>query len=242
MHASHAQCSRHQGSSSTRKSTSEPCHLLGLPFVFDHSFAAPLRATTDEAVPPEGDLMKQSSSPSYESSLITIESQQCTVQRHTKKGGLQGQTAHYSRKPGNNPPPPCVRVRMSSGERPIGAAKGKQSDTEALCQTPPPLRKQQESQENDGHPGSWCLDKAVLPRDRAVPKERMSPKTCPYLTLSTIVGAAFFNKFWRSSLPIRGIRSCGIEALSNLAPHLEQLHMPALWGRLWSRSNDISHG
>ena len=27
---------------------------------------------------------------------------------------------------------------MSSGERPIGAAKGKQSDTEALCQTPPP--------------------------------------------------------------------------------------------------------
>ena len=30
------------------------------------------------------------------------------------------------------------RVRMSGGERPIGAAKGKQSDTEALCQTPPP--------------------------------------------------------------------------------------------------------
>ena len=30
------------------------------------------------------------------------------------------------------------RVRMSSGERPIGAAKGKKSDTEALCQIPPP--------------------------------------------------------------------------------------------------------
>ena len=30
------------------------------------------------------------------------------------------------------------RVRMSSGERPIGAARGKQSDTEALCQPPPP--------------------------------------------------------------------------------------------------------
>ena len=30
------------------------------------------------------------------------------------------------------------RVRMSSGERPIGAAKGKQSDTEALCQPPSP--------------------------------------------------------------------------------------------------------
>ena len=32
------------------------------------------------------------------------------------------------------------RVRMSSGKRPIGTAKGKQSDTEALCQ-PPPLSK-----------------------------------------------------------------------------------------------------
>ena len=30
------------------------------------------------------------------------------------------------------------RVRMSSGERPIGAAKDKQSNTEALCQIPPP--------------------------------------------------------------------------------------------------------
>ena len=27
---------------------------------------------------------------------------------------------------------------MSSGERPIGAAKGKQSDTQALCHPPPP--------------------------------------------------------------------------------------------------------
>ena len=31
------------------------------------------------------------------------------------------------------------RVRMSSGERPIGAAKGKQPNTEALCQRSPPL-------------------------------------------------------------------------------------------------------
>ena len=42
-----------------------------------------------------------------------------------------------------SPPPPKTRsgpqrVRMSGGERPIGAAKGKQSDTEALCQPPPP--------------------------------------------------------------------------------------------------------
>ena len=34
-------------------------------------------------------------------------------------------------------PPPPPQCRMSSGEGPIGAAKGKQSDTEALCQTPP---------------------------------------------------------------------------------------------------------
>ena len=33
------------------------------------------------------------------------------------------------------------RVRMSSGERPIGTAKGKQPNTEALCQPPPPQAK-----------------------------------------------------------------------------------------------------
>ena len=33
------------------------------------------------------------------------------------------------------------RVRMSSGERPLGAAKGKQPDAEALCQTLPPRLK-----------------------------------------------------------------------------------------------------
>ena len=42
------------------------------------------------------------------------------------------------------PPPPTKtrsdpqRVRMSCGEGPIGTAKGKQSDTEALCHPPPP--------------------------------------------------------------------------------------------------------
>ena len=44
---------------------------------------------------------------------------------------------------------------------------------------------------------------------------------------------ASFSEFWRPSLPIRAIRSCGIEALSHLSPHLEQLHMLALWGSLW---------
>ena len=33
------------------------------------------------------------------------------------------------------------RVRMSSGDRPIGAAQGKQRNTEALCQPPPPQSK-----------------------------------------------------------------------------------------------------
>ena len=46
---------------------------------------------------------------------------------------------------------------------------------------------------------------------------------------------ANFSMLWRSSLPVRGISSCGIEALSNLVPHLEKLHMLAIWGRLWSR-------
>ena len=48
------------------------------------------------------------------------------------------QTANHS-----PPPPPHThldpqRVRMSSGKRPIGAAKGKQPNTEALCPPPPP--------------------------------------------------------------------------------------------------------
>ena len=32
-----------------------------------------------------------------------------------------------------------------------------------------------------------------------------------------------------SSLPIGGISSCGVEALFNLAPHLQQLHMLSVW-------------
>ena len=82
------------------------------------------------------------------------------------------------------------------------------------------------------------LRQARAPTRCAVPY-RLSPKTCPYLTLSTIVATGHCNTmcrqlsacsggphspFWGSPLPVRGISSCGIEALSNVAPHLEQLH------------------
>ena len=39
---------------------------------------------------------------------------------------------------GNTPPPPGQRVRMCGGERPIGTAKGKQSDPQGLVPPPPP--------------------------------------------------------------------------------------------------------
>ena len=43
---------------------------------------------------------------------------------------------------------------MSRGGRPIGAAKGKQSDTEGLCQPPPPVPKNRcEQQPPPGHTG-----------------------------------------------------------------------------------------
>ena len=47
------------------------------------------------------------------------------------------------------------RVRMSSGERPIGAAKGKQSDTEALCQPPLPPNVPSERMHLQMRPVKW---------------------------------------------------------------------------------------
>ena len=108
------------------------------------------------------------------------------------------------------------------------------------CTPPPPhptpLRKHLESQENE-------LDKAVLVRNawyhnmslgtyvtENLPIPHPKHNCCNRHTVQTN-----FSKFWRSSLPISGIRSCGIEALPNLAPHLKQVHMLANWGRLWSR-------
>ena len=55
------------------------------------------------------------------------------------------------------------RVRMSSGERPMNAAKGKQSDTEALCQ--PPAHTQWNVQESKSHNKTLSASKC-LKRDR----------------------------------------------------------------------------
>ena len=63
---------------------------------------------------------------------------------HTPQAPRRGVHDTRGNRKGNPPPrPPKTRsgpqrVRMSGGERPIGAAKGKPSDTEALCQPPPP--------------------------------------------------------------------------------------------------------
>ena len=68
---------------------------------------------------------------------------------------------------------------MSSGERPIGAAKGKESDTEALCQPPPPFK--QHSGGDHEHQGLFdplhrslapaCPHDAPLPRGALRPHE-----------------------------------------------------------------------
>ena len=48
------------------------------------------------------------------------------------------------------------RVRKSSGERPIGAAKGKQSDTKALCQPPPPDQSDHRGNKRNLQSGQSC--------------------------------------------------------------------------------------
>ena len=93
----------------------------------------------------------------------------------------------------------------------------------------------------NGHTGSRAWTRACL---RATQGTKRMPvtNTCTYLTLSTMLATGHQNTmcrhlsmFWTCLVQIRGIRSCGIEALSNLAPHLNHLHMLGLWGRLWSR-------
>ena len=61
-----------------------------------------------------------------------------------------------------------------------------------IFEYPPPLRKHQPDQESDSQTGSWCLDKAVQLRNARYQRKH-APKTCPYLTLSTIVAT---GRFW----------------------------------------------
>ena len=81
---------------------------------------------------------------------------------------------------------------------------------------PPPLRKHRENEENDGQTRSWCLDKAVLASrstKRIYVTENLPiphPKhSCRNRALEHSVQAVL-SKFWRSSLPIRGIRSMNV--------------------------------
>ena len=60
------------------------------------------------------------------------------------------------------------RVRMCSGERPIGAAKGKQSDTEALCQPPPPPKHKCQNKEEGLADASMPLPKPSTNHDAVV--------------------------------------------------------------------------
>ena len=104
----------------------------------------------------------------------------------------------------------------------------------------PPLRKHPESHHNDDNTGSRAETSPCLRATRGTKRTYVTgnlpiphPKhNCRNRALQHNVQANF-SEFWSSSLPIRAIRSCGIEAVSHLAPHLEQLHMLALWGSLW---------
>ena len=58
------------------------------------------------------------------------------------------------------------RVRRSSGERPLGAAKGKQSDTEALCQ--PPLPHRWSCNMNPTRPVTATVKVSIRPSGRVV--------------------------------------------------------------------------
>ena len=78
---------------------------------------------------------------------------------------------------------------------------------------PPPLSKQAKSQKNDRQAGS-CLDKTMLAREARYQKNLChrnpaptspNPNCCNRVLQHYL--QANFSMFWRSSLPIRGIRS-----------------------------------
>ena len=104
------------------------------------------------------------------------------------------------------PPPPCAQAPQKSGK-----------------------------QRSDGVP--------VLRQRRACArhtgaKECMWQKTSSYLTLTTVVTTGHHNTMCRQISACSGCPHCpsgASEALANLAPHLKQLGVLALWGRLGCR-------
>ena len=104
---------------------------------------------------------------------------------------------------------------------------------------PLPLSKHAKSHKNDGQTGSCAYTSSCLRATRSTKSMYVAENlpiphpnhNCCNRALQHYVQANS-SMFWRSSLPVRGISSCGIEILSNLAPHLEQLHMLALWQAL----------
>ena len=106
---------------------------------------------------------------------------------------------------------------MSSGERPIGAAKGEQSDTEALCQPPPPhpcvplctaplpYASKAEVMQSNSHTGSGGVGKAVVRRNPHAKRfcgGGLGPRTTTFTSEHTEAGRS-----WRQNLG--GGSGCG---------------------------------
>ena len=70
------------------------------------------------------------------------------------------------------------RVRMSSGEGPMGAAKGKQPDAEALCPTPPPPGSLRNSLAGVLHPPPQCKENADGTREAVGRTAQDACRTC----------------------------------------------------------------
>ena len=95
---------------------------------------------------------------------------------------------------------------MSSGERPIGAAKGKQSDTEALCQTPPFLRKHRLIQATE-----WALNRCFL--------DLLGPLFCVVLNAGLGICGALVEEKRGSSM------SVSVHSVHhNIVPHVAAPH------------------
>ena len=72
---------------------------------------------------------------------------------------------------------------MGSGERPVGTAKGKQSDTEALCQTPPPAHSNMMPCRRH-----FGMSQCCTRRPSRSPVQRVCPVTCKWATTATHEG------------------------------------------------------